>query len=530
MHSPQWTLPEELYTQKGYWLPYTLSQELERWATAYGDCTALVSGDSRLSYTMLSAEAEMYAAGFHSLGIAAGDRVLLQLPNVAELVLCLFGLSRIGAVPVLTMPASRDVDIVALCAKAEPVAYISATTFQGVDYRDIVRKLRATSPFLRHYISIDGGVPSSIPLHEIRMKGTVPAYGADYRDTALLLISGGTTGVPKLIPRRHTDYAYVARACAARCGMRSNSVYLAVLPAAHNFPLCCPGILGTLSLGGRVVLSPSPAPDTAFTLIEKECVTHTALVPALLGLWLEARRWEAADLSGLELIQVGGAPLSHALARRVEPELGCRLQQVFGTAEGLICMTHPDAPLETILATQGTEICPDDEVRFVDAHGEDVAAGEVGELIVRGPYTIQGYYNAPETNAVAVTSDGYYRTGDLARRLPDGSIQVTGRVKDQINRAGEKIAPVEVEEAIRRLPDIQDVVVVGVPDEELGERICAWIITESQTLSLKIVREALQRNGVALHKLPDQLKETSLWPLTTVGKIDRVALRLQSER
>lgn len=267
-----WQVAEELYIQKGYWRPNSLGQELHIWAEQYGDSTAVVSGDTRLSYSMLDKEADQFAAGFHSLGIRSGDNVLVQLPNVVELVLCCFSLFRLGAVPVLTMPASRAVDIDALCAKAKPVAYISPTSFQGTNYSEIAEKLKKNHSFLRYCISLDGGIPDSVPFSDLRKEPLDLLPEPDFREIALLLISGGTTGTPKLIPRRHTDYAYVARTCAKRCGMDSDSVYLTVLPAAHNFPLCCPGLLGALSQGGTVVFCPSPAPDTAFSLIEKERV------------------------------------------------------------------------------------------------------------------------------------------------------------------------------------------------------------------------------------------------------------------
>ncbi len=519
---------EELYIQKGYWRPYSLAQELQLWAEQYGDAIAVVADKQRVTYSQLNIEASKYAAGFRSLGICSGDKVLVQLPNVLEFVLCCFGLFRLGAIPIFTMPASREVDINALCAKAKPVAYISPTMFQGTDYRPIAKTLKESHTFLQHVISLDGEIEGSIPLETLHSSESVEFMDPDFRDTALLLISGGTTGTPKLIPRRHTDYMYVARTCAERCKITSKSVYLTVLPSAHNFPLCCPGILGTLSQGGTVVMCPSPAPDTAFELIEKERVTHTALVPALLNFWLEARKWEKADLSSLELIQVGGSPVGKDVAERVEPELGCKLQQVFGTAEGLICMTHPDDTLETTLNSQGTEICEDDELRFVDVNGDDVPEGMDGELIVRGPYTIYGYYEEPEATATAITSEGFYKTGDIARRLSDGTIRVTGRAKEQINRAGEKIAPTEVEQAIRTIEGIQDVVVVGVEDKELGERICAWVIAELEEFTLQDVRAILLEGGMAPFKLPDQLKHTDSWPLTSVGKINKIVLQSQS--
>ncbi len=521
-HFNHWQVPVQQYVQKGYWHTKTLGQELKDWAKRYGEAVAIVDGNNRLTYRDLDTAADALASGFSLLGVCRGDRVLLQLPNKAEFVVSIFALFRLGAIPVLTMPASREADIDALCAHAKPVAYITTSTHLGFDYGPMQQRIGRKYPFIKHLISDDSRTPGTLALSDIRGTQPTDLDEPEYQDTALLLISGGTTGTPKLIPRRHTDYAYVARATAERCGMNRNSVYLAVLPAAHNFTLCCPGILGALSSGGRVVMCQSTSCDEAFALIEREKVTHTALVPSLLNLWLDAREWEQADLSSLQLLQIGGAPLDPSVAARVTPVLGCRLQQVFGTAEGLICVTSPDDPPDVILNTQGRPVCADDELRIVDANDNDVPPGEEGELLVRGPYTIGGYYEAPEANSRAITRDGYYRTGDIARITPQGNLQIRGRIKDQINRNGEKIAAVEVENHLRAHPLVQDAAVVGTPDADLGERLCAWIIpANGQQLTLVQLYGFLEANGVPRHKFPDQLEHIEAWPVTSIGKINK---------
>lgn len=521
MQNKNWQLPVDKYIKKGYWRPYSFGEELRIWAEKYGDRTALVARGQRISYQELDQIVDELTAGFIGLGIRPGDRVLMQLPNTIEFVASFFALFRFGAIPIFTMPASREADIDALCAHAEPVAYITTSHFLGFDYQPMVRKMAAKHSCLKFLITDDGLMPGTLSLQTLRQPPKVEYTNPHYQDTALLLISGGTTGTPKLIPRRHTDYAFNARASAERCGINKDSVYLCVLPSAHNFSLSSPGILGVLTMGGRIVFGETTSYDEAFPLIEKEKVTITALVPALLNLWLEAREWEDADLSSLRLLQVGGAPLDPAVAAMVGPVLGCRLQQVFGTAEGLLCYTSPDDPDEVVLHTQGRPLCVDDEIRFVDEHDNDVAPGEEGELLVRGPYTIQGYYRAPEVNKRAITPDGYYRSGDIARMTPDGNIQVRGRIKDQINKSGEKIASIEIENHLRCFAGIQDAAVVGVPDTVLGERLCAWVISEDSTIDLSKIHKFFQDYGFARHKFPDQLEIIDTWPVTSVGKINK---------
>lgn len=173
-----------------------------------------------------------------------------------------------------------------------------------------------------------------------------------------------------------------------------------------------------------MVLSPSPSPDDAFPLIEREKVTITALVPPLAMVWMDAASSRRDDLSSLQVLQVGGAKFSAEAARRVKAVFGCTLQQVFGMAEGLVNYTRLDDPEEIIVNTQGKPMSPYDEVRVWDDHDRDVKPGETGNLLTRGPYTIRGYYKAEEHNAASFTEDGFYRTGDIVRLTRDGYIVV----------------------------------------------------------------------------------------------------------
>ncbi len=184
--------------------------------------------------------------------------------------------------------------------------------------------------------------------------------------------------------------------------MTAGDVYLAALPVEFNFTWGCPGVIGTLHKGGTVVLADDPGADDCFSLITREKVTVTSVVPTVAHLWLEAREYLDDDLSTLRLMQIGGARLQPELAARIEPELGCRLQQVFGMAEGLLSMSRLDDPVERVIATQGRPVSPYDEIQIVD-----------GELLARGPYTLRGYYNAPDHNA-----DGVHLRRVLQDRRP----------------------------------------------------------------------------------------------------------------
>lgn len=514
------------YRRLGYWQNQTFGQLLRQQAQRYGQRLALVGGEQRWSYGELDRRADQLAAGFKSLGIAAGDRVVVQLPNMPEFFAVFFALSRVGALPVLALPAHRQAEIQSFLTQTEAVAYIIADREWTFDYRNLARRVQPECPSLRHIVVV-GEAQEFCPLDHLYLH-PMPLPESDAEAVAFFQLSGGSTGVPKLIPRTHADYLYSVRISAEICRLTPDSVSLVALPVSHNFPLSSPGSLGTLHAGGRVVLARHPNPDDAFALIAQERVTITALVPPLVLIWLEAIATRSPDLSSLQVLQVGGARLSLEVARRITPTLGCQLQQVFGMAEGLVCYTRLDDPAEIILGTQGQPLSPADEIRVVDDADHDVAPGEVGHLLTRGPYTIRGYYRAAEQNRRAFTPDGFYRTGDRVRLTSSGHLIVEGRAKDQINRGGEKISGEEVENHLLAHPAIHDAAVIALPDAFLGELICACLVARPGTdLAAEQVKAFLRDRGLAAYKIPDRFAWLTALPQTGAGKVDKQALRAE---
>jgi mycobactin salicyl-AMP ligase len=349
----------------------------------------------------------------------------------------------------------------------------------------------------------------------------------DTASPALLLVSGGTTGAPKLIPRTHEDYVYNFTASAELCGLTSDDVYLVSLPAAHNFPLACPGILGAMSVGATIVFGTDPSPEAAFATIDRHRVTVTALVPALAKLWAQACEWEPVRPTTLRLLQVGGAKLGADDARLVREGLTPGLQQVFGMAEGLLNYTRLGDPAELVDHAQGCPLSPHDELRVVDESGEEVGAGEEGELLVRGPYTLNGYFNAERDNERSFSPDGFYRTGDKVRRFENGYLEVTSRVKDVIHRGGETVSALDLEAHLLTHPSIWAAAAVPLPDEYLGEKICAAVVFSGLPVTLAAVHKHLDDRGVAAHARPDMLVPMPTLPTTAVGKVDKKAIAKQ---
>ncbi len=515
------------YRAAGYWTGRTLDTVLTDAARRWPDRTAVVdaAADGGSSYAELDERANRAATGLRELGIAPGDRVLLQLPNGREFAAALFGLLRAGAIPVMCLPGHRAAELAHFAAVSEATALVIPDAANGFDYRAMARELAGDHPALMHVI-VDGDPGEFTPWTQLCEQGAAqsPTPAPDPAMPALLLVSGGTTGTPKLIPRTHDDYVFNATASAEVCRLGAGDVYLAVLPAGHNFPLACPGLLGAMTVGATTVFGADPSPEAAFAAIARHGVTVTALVPALAKLWAQACEWEPVTPKSLRLLQVGGAKLEPADARLVRAALTPGLQQVFGMAEGLLSYTRLDDPPEIVENTQGRPLCAGDELRIVDGSGSPVAPGEEGELLVRGPYTLNGYFRAERDNERCFDPDGFYRSGDLVRRRGDGYLVVTGRVKDVICRAGETIAAADLEEHMLSHSAIRSAAAVPLPDPYLGEKICAAVVFAGGPLTLAQLNAHLDERGVAAHARPDMLVAMAALPTTPIGKIDKKAI------
>ncbi|WOA52085.1 (2,3-dihydroxybenzoyl)adenylate synthase [Dickeya solani] len=504
----------ERYTQRGYWQPTTLGQLILQWRE-YGERTALIEPGHSWSYYQLINQACRFASELRQRGMRTGETAVIQLPNGADFVVAFFAVILNGAVPVLMLPAHRQREILHVVELAQAHWFLSDAEQTGIDEQS----LRANAPDCHSLFSTAAQrfAASQTPAIDGLPPGDAPHH------IALLLLSGGTTGLPKLIPRTHADYHYNFRASAALCHVQPDDRYLAVLSMAHNFPLACPGILGIFSRGGCMVVPTTVAAEDAFDAIRQHRVTLTALVPSLATLWLEAAEWEQPDLSSLRLVQVGGARLGPDAARKLLDQWGCQLQQVFGMAEGLLNYTRLDDSRELITTTQGRPLCDDDEIRVVDEQGHAVVSGQAGELLVRGPYTIRGYYRAPEHNRKAFAAEGFYRSGDRVRQLPGGELLVEGRTRDMINRHGESVAADEIEECLRAHPLVRDVTVLADSVGEQQEAIHAVVIAYTP-FTLAEMRAFLEQQQVASFKWPDRLTLIDAFPLTPIGKINKHAL------
>lgn len=532
-HCTPW--PRELarrYRSKGYWEDRTVPQFFRELITAEPTRLAVVDGPRRLSLAHLWDQSTRLAAHCLRLGLAPGDRVVFQLPNTAEFVSVILALMRIGVIPIMALPPHREEELTHFASYADAKALIVPERLRNFDFRPMAANVRANVPSLEHILVLGDALPGQASLTSMLQTppdqaalDAIEAIELDPEDVVLMLLSGGTTALPKLIPRTHNDYIYNFKRSAEIAGFDSETVLLAVLPMAHNYTLGSPGILGALAWGGRVVIAPKADCETVFTLIEKEGITAIPAAVPLIVNWLNDPRLDQFDSRSLRVVQNGGARLSPELRDRLRKRLGCQFQEVYGTAEGLLNLTRLDDPDDKILHSSGAPMCEDDEIKVIDTDGREVPDGEAGELIVRGPYTIHGYYKAPEVNAKAFTDDGFYRMGDIVRKH-GRYVATEGRKNDLINRGGEKISTDEVENYILKHPAVHGVAVVAMPDKVFGEKACAFItLKPGKSLTFDDLKTFLLEQRIAKFKLPERLEIVPEFPLSPAGKILRRNLR-----
>lgn len=544
------------YVAAGLWGDTRIEQLVAAAAEQRPDATAVVDADGATDYAGLVRRVERTASDLRECGLRTGQTVVLQMPNTVDAIAVLLGCFRLGVRPVLALAAHRGQEIAGFVETGRATAWILGD-LPGVDAEALVDDVRTrlgerALPVLRRTGSrgeagddgADGVSGERSGARPGRESGwdTVPVRDAGADELAFFQLSGGTTGAGKLIPRAHREYAYSFLRSNELCGIDERSVLVIPLPVTHNFPMSSPGFLGVLAAGGTVVLCPHGDPATVCAAVQEHRGTHLIAVPPLAQVLLDSTARHDADLSSLRRVLVGGARLSPSVARRIHTELA-PLQQVYGMAEGLVCYTDPADDLETIVTTQGRPMSALDEVRVVaagptgsggpdDPDADDgvveVPAAAVGELQVRGPYTIRGYYFGGPREQAAFTADGFYRTGDLVRRDATGSITVVGRTKEQINRGGEKISPAEVEDALLRHPRVHDACVVGEADELLGERVVAYVVPrpdavdrDAGRLDRRVLRRHLLAQSLAPFKMPDGYRVVAQLPTTAVGKIAR---------
>ena len=513
---------------RGAWLPQTVGQLVEASADERGAADAVVDPGGRLTYRELEQRTAAAARHLLASGLEPGDRVLVQVGIGRDAVAALLALCRAGLIPVCAVAQYRAYEMGALADLSGARAHVvEPAAAPNADLLGLARQLRRDHATLEHVIVAgDGAAPpdGTLALEPAEAPAAIELPAATPRDVATFQLSGGTTGVPKIIPRFHGEYLGYAAAWADRLELTVDDVLLWCLPVAHNAGMIC-WLLPALLRGATLVLMPRFEAEAFLATIERERVTVTGSIGPIAPRLLDVEDPGRFALDSVRLF------ITLNRADDIERHLGVPAMNLFGITEGLLMTSAPDAPPAARHATVGRPVSPHDEVRVL-AVGEEREAGpgEIGELCFRGPSTMPAYYRNDAATRAAFTSDGFFRTGDLVRAHDVGGAPhyaFEGRAKDNIDRGGEKFGTEEIEALLAGHPAIQEARVVGMPDPYLGERVCAFVIVRpgEQAPHIDDLGAFLLERGLAKFKLPERIESIEAMPVTGVGKLDRAALR-----
>jgi non-ribosomal peptide synthetase component E (peptide arylation enzyme) len=516
---------------QGAWRDETIGGCLAATAKREPSKPAYICGESSISFGELDAAAEHAALGLSALGLCAGERALFQMGTVIETAIAVFACVKAGLVPVCAIPQYRDAEIGALAELAAPSVYfVQADLGRGGELLEFAQRM-SRKHAVRHLITARGKADACLSLDELVARGAEEARrgrliqeSANCLDVAVLQLSGGSTGVPKIIPRHHGEYLGHTKQWCDCYDTTSASTAIWALPLLHNAGMMF-GLVRSAVYGATTVLMPQWDPSEYFSLIAAHSVAHAFTIGPHVS--------SIASFATSSPIRSDGLDFFFTLqgAEAIEAATGVKSTNMFGITEGLVLTSAPSDGARLRHATVGYVCSPFDEVR-VKVPGSDleVLPGQVGELCFRGPSSLKGYYRAPQPTAAALTKDGFFRTADLVRAIPvDGRLayEFHGRLRDNINRGGEKFGTEDIERVLLKHPAILDAKVVAMPDPVFGEKACAFVIPAKGMVapSVSELAQFVVSHGLAKFKCPERIELIDAFPVTRVGKLDRARLR-----
>jgi 2,3-dihydroxybenzoate-AMP ligase/mycobactin salicyl-AMP ligase len=528
-----------LYQKRRWWLGITLGDMFDRASDLYPDREALVGSGKRYTWAQLRSLVDKMAYNLLQEGFKPGDTVLLQLPNWPEFVISYYALQKAGLVMVSLTVNHTAREIAHLANLTQPKGWILPDRYRKIDYLPLIKQVKEENPKLERVILIGEEIPegclkfknlleTKTGAEEIRsrLEQARPEPG----DVFQILPSGGTTGLPKGAPRTHNDYICNIEYKSKAWDLNVTDTVLVASPVGHNLALLvC--VTGSVFHGAKQVLLDSTYPQDFCQIVQDEKITCTGLVPTLISRIVNFEDLGKYDLSSLQKIYVGAANSPPELVKNVEDRIGARYINAFGMVEGPLSQSRPYDPLEIRCNTIGRPCCPYDDIVTLDSDGKKTPPGVEGELSAKGPGIFTGYLKNPQANMDSFTPDGYFRTGDLAVIDERGTIRITGRIKDIIIRGGENIAARDVEDLISSHPDVEYVAVVGMPDSDLGEQVCAYVKpVEGASVTHEEVIMHLDRMEASKIHYPARTEIVQEMPLTAAGKADKKVLKKDIEQ
>jgi cyclohexanecarboxylate-CoA ligase len=467
-------------------------------------------------------------ARLRAAGASRGDVICVQLPNWREAVSMAHAVWGMGATLCPVPVNYRAAEVAAILAAVPVRAFVAPAHYRGAAYQPMLANAmergRARVPVLT--VREPGEPPADGP----RAAGA-PELAASLDEVSLLMFTSGTTGRPKGVLHSHRTLLADAQSIADLYQMRRERIYMPS-PVGHVTGLIY-GVLMPLLMDGLCVLQAEWDPEAGADLVERHgCTVCVGATPFLRGLADQYR--QRGHRSALRAFICGGADVPPSLVRQAEAALGTTVARAYGLTEmPTVTCGSPRDP-EAVRADTDGRLTGSSQARLARAPqvrlaGQPGAGDGVGELEVRGPELCLGYLDPADT-AAAFTADGWFRTGDLARLGPGGSVTIVGRAKDIVVRGGENISVKEVEDYLAAHPQIADVAIVGVPDEVLGEKACAFVVPRDGAPSLRDIAEYLASQGIARHKLPEHVLVVDTLPRTLSGKIQKFLLREEAAR
>ncbi len=528
------------YTKFRWWSGLTLRDLLDRAADIHPQKEAFVDTKSRFTYGEAREKTNKLAIGLMDLGIKPTDRVLIQLPNWNEFVFAYFALQKIGAIPVLLIDRYRQFEINHLINLTGAKSWIVAYSYKKTEYLPIINDILKEHPEIKNVITVRGEKDQK---HFSSLERLIEK--TDLTDANLVRLgkrrpdpmqvahmgpTGGTTGIPKIVPRTHNSLITGIEYCSRAWDQSNQDINLLAGPIGHD--LCfSKGFIGSIIMMGKIVFLDSTDERDICNTIEKEKVTSIVWVPTLAQRILQYEDLHKYDLSSLRKMHCGGGASHPDLIKKIVKDLKITFHNGYGATEGMTTITHSTDDIETICNTVGRPTCPYDNYKVVDQNGKDLPSGKAGELVIKGPGVFTGYYNNKEENKKVFTKDGFFRTGDVAMIDGKGYIKLTGRIKEMINRGGESISATQIEKLIVCHQNVASAAVIAMPDPVMGERVCAYIQPKTGTkLSFEEIISFLKGQKASVLQLPERIEFITQMPYTGAEKIDKKSLRADIEK
>ncbi len=545
------------WTKVGAWGQDTLYDLLSRHADTKPDATALVDAPNRpdlglgpavrQTWAEVRDAVDRLAAGLAAEGIGKDDIVVVQLPNISELVWVILAAARLGAIVSPVAVQYREHELRTILDVLEPKAFITVDRFGSFDHLTLARALQRGSGSLRHVIAVAGESSSpGVPTLRELMAGSAapPAARPDANDIVTVCWTSGTEAEPKGVPRSHNEWIAIGWATVDGCRIEDRSAILNPFPMI-NMAGIGGMILPWLLTGSKFALHHPLDLKVFLRQIAEEKIRYTVVPPTLLNILLQQEAiLQQADLSSLDAVGSGSAPLAPSMVRSYQERYGIYVVNIFGSNEGVALTSGPGEfpdPEERAQYfprfgaggfTWRSRVSNWIQTRLIDpTSGEEITEpGVPGELCIRGATVFSGYFRRPELTRAALDEEGFLHTGDLfsIEGEPDrlDRYLFRGRCKELIVRGGRKISPEEIENLILEHPKVAEVAVLGYPDPLQGEKVCAAVVVKSgQDLELEELNRFLQEREIARYKLPERLMLVSALPRNPVGKIVKREIR-----